>query len=149
MKAAERLRKQLWALEREYDRVIIDTPPGVDYPVINNFIICDCIILLTKLDSTVKRTKTVYELLSSFEKETILVANMVPVDIDNITEEEYGWDTVQRITDWKKFSEGKKIFTIPHETEIMIELFKNSIPDLNGRFMGHIKQLVEKMEPDE
>lgn len=146
MRVAERLRKQLWELGREYDYIIMDTPPGVNYSVINNFVVCDCIILMTRLDSTINRTINLYNLLKEFNKETIIIANMVPIDISNLSNNDLDSpDVTKRIQIWNDFIKGKRTYTIPQDHDVVIEIFKQCVPKQDGKFMSYIEDFVTKM----
>ncbi len=144
MSAADRLRKQLYSLEKEdgYNYVIIDTPPGMDYSVINNFAVCDCIILLTRLDSSVNRTNSVLELLEQFHKKTVLLANLVPVNIESISNTDLSEEAIHRIEEWRTISKDKTSLVIPYTKKIAFDLFINSIPSIDGEFMKYIVELV-------
>lgn len=141
----QRLKMQQQRYLSEYDYVIIDTTPGYSRELINNLIICDSAILITRLDTdTVTKTIDMYDLVySNFKnRKIVLVQNQVPTPVEVSVSERMDIDVKRTQEEWKKFIDGKEVINIPYTNEIAYSLFISKIVPTENPFIEYIKKIV-------
>ncbi|MHA1169139.1 MAG: MinD/ParA family ATP-binding protein [Candidatus Hodarchaeales archaeon] len=138
-------RQKNWLLAEGYDYVIIDTGSGFSRELVNNLIITDVAVLVTRLDTdTVTKTIYMYEkIYSQFKnRQIILVQNQVPAPVKGIVPTEVDQDVKETLEKWESFIAGKEVIDIPYSNEIAYALFISKIAPLENPFMDYIKEIV-------
>lgn len=144
----ERLNKQLNSLKQNYNYIIFDTHPGYNVEIINNLLVSDFVILLTRLDSDmiIKTIELYNKLYSQFKsKKVIFVENMVP-----IPEKEKDYEKIMKknnfreiMENWKEFSKNISKVTIPLNNDIAYGLFINKLLEKENTFIKYISEIAD------
>ena len=73
----------------EFDYLVLDTSPGLQYSSINAIVSADTVIVVTTMDiSDIQGTqRMVHELYDLFEKKTGIIVNKVPIEMISTLEE--------------------------------------------------------------
>ncbi|MFX0093191.1 MAG: tyrosine-protein kinase family protein [Candidatus Hodarchaeota archaeon] len=145
----QRLKRQKgWLFSEGIDYLIFDTRPGYSRELVNNLIITDTAVLITRLDAdTVTKTIDMYEqIYSQFKQRKILVVqNQVPAPLKGVVTTEMDSDVKKTLEVWESFTEGKDIINIPYTDEIAYTLFISKIAPFNSSFMNYIENIADRI----
>ncbi|MFW9998133.1 MAG: MinD/ParA family protein [Candidatus Odinarchaeota archaeon] len=145
----QRLKRQRgWLLSEGIDYLIFDTRPGYSRELVNNLIITDTAVLITRLDTdTVTKTIDMYDrIYSQFKQRKILIVqNQVPAPIKGVVTSEMDSDVKKTLEAWESFTEGKDIVTIPYTDDIAYTLFISKMAPLNSPFMNYIEKIADRI----
>lgn len=145
----DRLNRQKQLLIKKYDYILLDTHPGYNIELINNIIIADVAILLTRRDvDTLSKTIEIYEkLYSQFkQKEIIIVQNQVPEVVEKYNEIKLDSDVEKTLKNWDEFLKDKKKMSIPLKNEIAYSLFRSKLLSHDNPLFIYIEELAAFIE---
>lgn len=145
-KQLERLKWQKRSLRKQYDYIVLDTHPGYNMELINNVIISDVAVLISRLDAdTVRHTIDMYErVYSQFrDKRIILAQNQIPEPVSSQNQPKIDLDVEKTLKSWEQFSVDKNIVNIPLRNDIAYALSRSKLLKTSNPFYEYIKQIAE------